>query len=505
MSIALERDGSLPVLAWVAGRRHGDRQVWVRAGLGVDTFDGGWSEGVWDAPFDRDGFVGGWLAGSGGYLDGDDLVLRPPSHTMESVWFVVHAGALTAANSLPLLLAATGLELDDAYPNYHQRLLGVIYGLRRPVITVPTRGSATIHLVTVAALRVSPVLTWSVEPRPAAAPFRDYHHYRSSLADTVGRVAQMAADPDRRARSPLLATLSSGYDSPACAVLAAEAGCRSAITIASARDRHDVSAHDDSGAALAAPLGLSVVERQRDTRLSVDDDIVAAEFWATGMSGEDMVMRVFADELAGSVLVTGFYGDTVWSTSRLVSTTLRRADVAGASMGELRLRLGFAHLPLPFVGADQHPSIRAITMASEMDPWRVGGGYDRPIPRRIVETAGVDRDRFGRRKLAVTTVANRRRFDDPLVHDALTQFALRRGHTWRTRMLHQIVDVGHKIATPPMRVARPVARKFGWRIDTVRRQSLHGVDGALAFLWSVDHLRHTRYREVTPWVRIDHP
>ena len=34
-----------------------------------------------------------------------------------------------------------------------------------------------------------------------------------------------------------------------------------------------------------------------------------------------------------------------------------------------------------------------------MGDWRVGGDYDRPIPRRIVESAGVPRDYFGMRKM----------------------------------------------------------------------------------------------------------
>jgi hypothetical protein len=35
-----------------------------------------------------------------------------------------------------------------------------------------------------------------------------------------------------------------------------------------------------------------------------------------------------------------------------------------------------------------------------MRPWSVGGDYDRPIPRRIAEEAGVPRQWFGRVKLA---------------------------------------------------------------------------------------------------------
>jgi hypothetical protein len=40
-------------------------------------------------------------------------------------------------------------------------------------------------------------------------------------------------------------------------------------------------------------------------------------------------------------------------------------------------------------------------MDAEMAPWSIGGEYDRPIPRRIVEEAGVERDSFGQSKKAV--------------------------------------------------------------------------------------------------------
>jgi hypothetical protein len=37
-----------------------------------------------------------------------------------------------------------------------------------------------------------------------------------------------------------------------------------------------------------------------------------------------------------------------------------------------------------------------------MRPWRVGGNYDRPIPRRLVEEAGVPRRAYAREKRAIT-------------------------------------------------------------------------------------------------------
>ena len=43
-------------------------------------------------------------------------------------------------------------------------------------------------------------------------------------------------------------------------------------------------------------------------------------------------------------------------------------------------------------------------MSNEMDPYRIGGNYDRPVPRRIVEEAGVARLLFGQTKKAATPI-----------------------------------------------------------------------------------------------------
>ena len=42
-----------------------------------------------------------------------------------------------------------------------------------------------------------------------------------------------------------------------------------------------------------------------------------------------------------------------------------------------------------------------VGMSDDMAPYRVGGRYDRPIARRMVEEAGVPREAFGQRKRAV--------------------------------------------------------------------------------------------------------
>jgi hypothetical protein len=73
-------------------------------------------------------------------------------------------------------------------------------------------------------------------------------------------------------------------------------------------------------------------------------------------------------------------------------------------MAELRLVIGFIHLPLPYIGARRKEDIVKITESPDMDPWRLGNTYDRPIPRRIAEEAGISRHAFGHFKMGSVVI-----------------------------------------------------------------------------------------------------
>jgi hypothetical protein len=98
-------------------------------------------------------------------------------------------------------------------------------------------------------------------------------------------------------------------------------------------------------------------------------------------------------------------------------------------MSELRLVVGFIQLPLPFMGARQKVDIVRITESPDMDPWRLKNEYDRPIPRRIAENAGVARHLFGQSKMASAVIfpppsipygkALRREFFDWLIDEKI--------------------------------------------------------------------------------------
>jgi hypothetical protein len=198
-----------------------------------------------------------------------------------------------------------------------------------------------------------------------------------------------------------VATMSSGYDSAACAAIAKDHGCEEAVTYRLSPEDQllFVGGNDDCGTAIAEKLGLRIRERDPKGYLKYDN-LPEAEFVATGYGDEALSMSVFEADFSQRLVITGVHGGTVWSRiprTKLVND-ICQPDGCGCSLAEFRYRVGFIHVPLPFIGSFNNPSIFRITLSEEMKSYSIGGNYDRPIPRRILEEKGVDRGLFGQKK-----------------------------------------------------------------------------------------------------------
>jgi hypothetical protein len=101
-------------------------------------------------------------------------------------------------------------------------------------------------------------------------------------------------------------------------------------------------------------------------------------------------------------LFTGFNGDVLWDRNRRPSEPLRRSDTSGARFCECRLELGIFNCAPAFWGCQKEDQIRALARRPEMLPWHLGNDYDRPIPRRFLEEAGVRRGSFAIKKQAAS-------------------------------------------------------------------------------------------------------
>ncbi len=420
MRLRVSRDDRLPALAWLL-RVEGESARLI-CGRSVESTDRSFFEGAWAGPFPAAGFDAcGDVFGSGAIYCEEGWILVPPSHTLEAIYVLQDPNAgWIASNSLAFLTATTGLAL-------HFRLLATVVdflAIVKGIAGTPRRIRNARPALQVLHYQNAVLGPGRLQVRPKCQrePFVDFQDYREHLRKVLIATAENARHRERRACYQLLATVSSGYDSPACAALARAAGCTEGVTFLQSRE-----GDDDDGRAIGACLGLrmSGVPHPLFSTDPTEHQPLAAEFFATGMQGEDITFAALSGMLQHRALVTGVLGDKLWNLHGSPDPNLKRSDVAGASLTEFRLREDFLHVPLPFVGARHHPSVHAISNSAEMRDYVVGGTYDRPIPRRIAEEAGVARNLFGQRKKAVTIHVFRNRRLMPDVIRAAAKLRLR--------------------------------------------------------------------------------
>lgn len=394
-------DDSLPRLAWCARITRDADAVIVRHGPWVETSARLFFEGAWNGAFGEGRpSLATACFGSGAELSDRGVRFVTPTHMLERIHLMAVGDAVVVSNSLAFVLAETGEAVDPAYKFYHFDLMTNMRGYRRYLRAVPLKSGQQLRVFFHCNVVVGPDLAITVEDKHLPPAFADYSDYLGHLRESVRLVDANARDAGRARRYTPLATISSGYDSPAVALLAKEAGCDEAITFGSARPGYDE--EDDSGREIADVLGLKVIEFDRLAYRS-RDNFPEAEFLANGAGGEEVVFAPLDAVLPGRVFYTGYLGDAVWNrVSGRVNTELLMLYPGGSSLGEFRLRVGFIHFPLPTIGYIRHPSIYAISNSHQLSPWALGTDYDRPIPRRLLEEAGVPRSAFGRTKKAIT-------------------------------------------------------------------------------------------------------
>jgi hypothetical protein len=377
------RDPVLPPMAWLATVDRGVTRV--RCGTSVRCTPQGFAEGSWvgheaiaTLPESTTIF------GSGIVADGDSVVIVPPSHPHERLYLHpsdARGQRWLVSNSLVWLLVAADLVLDPAVP-YPTLFTAASEYVRPPTAEIPT----TTRPITAAVydnFRLTADGVLIAEKRPTERPFESYVDY--SLRIRAALASAIANAPGYE----MAVSLSSGYDSTAVAAIAAPLGCRRALTFEMG------TSGPDSGAATAGRLGMSIEAFDRLAYLS-RDDLPEAEFLASGMSGEDVVMAPMAESLRRTFLLTGSE-EFLLKGSRF-RAELHRGDLSWCSVTEFRLRLDFVHVPLLFLGATEQLSLTRIIESAEMDPYRVRGRYDKPIQRRLSEEAGLPRGSFARVK-----------------------------------------------------------------------------------------------------------
>ncbi len=381
-----------PPLAWIAECAPGSERVVVRYGPRVECRPGWFCEAIWDGAFaDGDFDRSDSVFGSGGRARPEGVVFVSSSATVDRLCSAEVDGRTLVSNSLACLAAAGSLTFAATETASLAVWRSTARGIGKHQATLPCENGEiriTIH----------DNLRWDGRAlAPVAKPdpkrdFTSYDGYRGFLRETMAALAANLRAPERSFALDMISTASSGYDSSAVTVLASEIGVRDVITIE--RSRYG---RDDSGMFLIEHLGLDpvVVERRPErVRPFLDVPLVVGDGY-----GRDVFLAGAEEKLAGRALFTGYHGDIVWGlgvegeeSGREIS---RGVGISGLSLAEYRLWIGFFHCPVPFLGARDVAQLHALSRSRAMARWRLATDYDRPIPRRILEDAGVARAAFG--------------------------------------------------------------------------------------------------------------
>ncbi|TGN41524.1 hypothetical protein [Marinobacter confluentis] len=410
MNMTFSMSTQLPKLAWLGKVHKDEAQVDFLHGEHVEHTDSFLVEGAWNGRF-ADGDFGNsdCVFGTGAIASDDSILFVAPASTTDCIYWHQTGSTVTVSNSLPLLLAEIGDELDPSFRQYNKINESIKEGIFQYSKVIPTLQGSVNRLIYHNLLLTLGSLTVVQKPNtPSFSCFQEYYDY---LRNNYAKIVTNARDPLRSHPLKIYSTQSRGYDSTAVNSLAKEYGIDKAFTVSTSKGAGTYVQHDrkgemnDDGTEIGNHLGLKVapIERRAFEHGFTEEYI----FHSAIHSNEDANFLSITRQVSSPcLLLTGTLGEIWYPESRLkehstpVDDGLGRWDLGCHGLSEIRLSAGFIQLPVPFIGARRKADIVRITESEEMDPWRIGTDYDRPIPRRIAEQAGVPRELFGQRKMA---------------------------------------------------------------------------------------------------------
>jgi hypothetical protein len=495
----------LPKLMWLAAIQRDSKTLTVFHGPAVECRDQWMVEGIWDGEFARGEFHRSeHFFGSGLRVDGDRLYCVPSSALVDRLFYCQQKQKLLVANSLILLLAFTDSKLDRSH-DYKLESSSILQGLEHykkdfTIVNPEIDQFAQVYHENI----VIDDDGISFERRSRIHDIASFEQYNALLNEVLIRLKRCYTSPARKTRLDAFTTISSGYDSTAVACLAKAIGVdtcftskRSNSSMPALIDRHR--AFDDGGP-IAAALEMKAIYLSHRISSSSDDELY---FYAVDPSKTELVFHSMAAHIErtcqAAVVFTGYHGDKMWDSGledKYLNDQIIRGDISGLRLSEIRLKSGFIHVAVPFIFARSVASISRITDSPEMEPWRLRNSYDRPIPRRISETAGVDRRLFGFRKKMVSTsqayprnAQLKKRFFESLEENYRVKPGLVHMSIALDKAAHVFLRAASNLA--PVKRSKPALRWTNMRINLLERKPIFGkhVDlQTLLFLWSTDVL-----------------
>ena len=500
MTITLDTkvDATLPKLAWIARFDLTSETVRCLVGSWVETAGDRIVEGAWAGDFADMNFRRSCsFSGTGMIVDDEEVVLVPPANTMECGFSRAVGTTWWFSNSTPLLLRASGGTLDLEYLDYEADAHSITLGLDAYTSKIPVVNGQPVERHYYQNLVVASDGTVRKEDKDTPPVPRSYSEYADLLAESTKQIANNTRASTRLHRYEPISFCSTGYDSAVCSLLAYDAGAREGISFETSRsDRRD------SGHEILRCLGYDSVTTMDDTEYLQRRG--SELFLAAGEAGTTIFLNGAADHLSGKVVVAGNHGDNMWERSAPSNRVVLREPFSPRHPREFRIQEGALFFCPAYLTAMIQPEIVKLSSSAEMQPWSLGGDYDRPIPRRMLEERGIPRTTFGMSKtggvgtsLRFGALRHLRKVMNPEDHAAFRDFVKRLPRRRPTayhlaRSAMYLLYVGcvllrkRGLGAPQRLFERHLGPKWSCSPFAPR----------LLFPWAVERLQQTSYRDI---------
>jgi len=401
MRIEYHKVDTLPPLSWCAQIMKDNDSVLLFHGNQLETAHNYFIEGAWNDHFELGNIINTTIiCGTGAALFDNEISFTGSTDRLSPLFSIQQGDNVYISNSPVFAMSLAGEKPDMLYPYYSFDIVRIwrqgtycLSGKLKTKSSSPLR----VHFGTIISINNSLEIKYKTH-LPGECP-NDYSSYKSILSNGIKRIFENANSVYRNIKCTPISAISRGYDSCATAALASKAGCKDAFTFSNSRNSKP---NTDNGAQIAQIMGLDCTVHDRWGYLD-KRDLVEAETGIFTFSA-NTPLSILENDLRNRILVTGTLGDTIWGKKKAAvygnhSQPWMR-HISGLGSIELRLRVGFTIFAPAYISSSFHNKIHQITMSENMSKWSVGGNYDRPIPRRIVEEAGVPRNVFGMVKSA---------------------------------------------------------------------------------------------------------
>ena len=490
----------LPKLGWWADFDVSNDSLSVLHGTSVEPGDRFLVEGVWDGDFSLGEFHRSEaFFGSGIRLEDGDVYFVASSATVDRLFICQDGSHVFASNSLLIMLAQIEATLNPDL-DYRRQTMSMMEGIDCENNRFPIRHKS-IDYLTQFTCKNAVVSNGEATyyRRDTTRSFDGFEHYFSELNSTLVRIGANYTDSSRATNVRPFGTLSTGYDSTAVTCLSREIGVKECFTYTGSWSKRSTNDPAFDARPIASALGVEVISlNSSGIRSAVDEQFMQA---ASRLGAQTKLLPLAAhieSHCDSAVLFTGYHGGSVWGMNpkaSLVGRALKKRDVSGLDLAELRLKSGFVNVPVPFIFASNIESILAVSRAKDMAPWRLNTGYDRPIPRRILEEAGVDRYLFGTEKAAVfnrysrpANTSLRLDFEDYLQQE----LGIGKGYIYARLIVDRVTDIVLKSLLKFVSSVR-VFRSARSRLQLMQHQLAEGISPicfrvnfkTLLYRWSV--------------------